>query len=104
MQYQILLGFQSGDYQTAQLAYQKSNEAAAAFPQLAEQWAIYQAYLEFLLPSGPDNGFRLARFLNNVPSFSKDKRGMNINILILQVLFLLRQGKRGEIIDRNGCA
>ena len=44
--------------------------------------------------------FRLYRFLNDVPIFSKDKRGINVTILILHIMFLLRQGKHGHICDR----
>ena len=49
----------------------------------------------------PDSStFRLGKFVNEVPIFSKDKQGHNTNILILQILFLLRKGKHGDIIDR----
>ena len=43
---------------------------------------------------------RVNKFLNEVPIYSKDKRGTNITILILHILFLLQQGKYGVIIDR----
>ena len=35
-----------------------------------------------------------------MPIFSKDKRGLNISILIVHVLFLLLRKKYDEIIDR----
>ena len=45
--------------------------------------------------------FRIARFLNTVPKFSLDKKGLNIPILILQVLFFIQQKKYGEVSDRT---
>ncbi len=48
---------------------------------------------------GPEK-FRIKKFLNEVPTYSKDKRGNNITILILHILLLLQQRKYGEIIDR----
>ena len=35
--------------------------------------------------------FKLIKFLNNVPIYSKDKRGLNISILLVQLLFLMHQ-------------
>lgn len=74
-----------------------------------ETWLIIEAAMHFfILTSKIDlshgqtltTGFRLNKFLNEVPAFSKDKRGNNINILILHILFLI-QGKRyNEIHDR----
>ncbi len=74
-----------------------------------ETWLIIEAAMHFfiltgkvVLPAGQTltSNFRLNKFLNEVPAFSKDKRGNNINILILHILFLI-QGKRyNEIHDR----
>lgn len=44
--------------------------------------------------------FRLGKFLNEVPAYSKDKRGANIHILIIQILIFLGQKKYDQIIDR----
>jgi hypothetical protein len=60
-----------------------------------ETWDLYHAYLRFLDWTGvidiPDDRFRLSSFLNDVPKFSQEKRGMNIPILIIQILFLIQQ-------------
>jgi hypothetical protein len=60
-----------------------------------ETWDLYHAYLRFLDWTGvidiPDDRFRLSSFLNDVPKFSQEKRGMNIPILIIQILFLIKQ-------------
>jgi hypothetical protein len=74
-----------------------------------ESWKIYQAYIYYLIhigyvtPSEQDDlfsRFRLARFLNEVPTFAKDKRGKNIPILILQTLFSIAMGKHDQVFDR----
>lgn len=74
-----------------------------------EQWRINGAYIHFLLEIGRAraegcNGqlkkFRLARFLNEVPVFSRDKQGMNVAILIIQTLFLIVKKRFSEAINR----
>ncbi|MCO6476310.1 MAG: hypothetical protein J5I94_06800 [Phaeodactylibacter sp.] len=74
-----------------------------------EQWRINGAYIHFLLETGKasleaDNGrlrkFRLARFLNEVPVFSRDKQGMNVAILIIQTLFLIVKKRYSDAINR----
>lgn len=75
-----------------------------------ESWLIKEAYVHFLIQMGkvdqaqldkyPLRPFRLNRFLNDVPLYSKDKRGLNISILIIQMLFLILQKKFDQVIDR----
>lgn len=76
-----------------------------------EYWTVIEAYIQFQIrmnkidPSLETSGrklrpFSLARFLNDVPKFSKDKRGLNISILIIQFLFLLLDRKYSKLIDR----
>ncbi len=72
-----------------------------------ETWYIFNAYINFvqmidkveLSPreKGELKKFRLAKFLNEVPTFSKDKKGMNISILIVQVLILLVEEKYDDL-------
>ena len=74
-----------------------------------ENFQVFETYIHFLIKqekvklNNPKEikQFRLGRFLNEVPHFSKDKRGLNISILILQVLFLLHDKKYSNIIDRT---
>jgi len=78
-------------------------------PEIKEQWRVYAAYLKFIgkvQPEyAPDKGtnstFRLGKFMNETPVFSKDKQGMNIPILIAQFLVLLSQKKYHKLIDRS---
>ena len=78
--------------------------------QITEIWKIYHAYLHFLikagqlslseLPSQRNAKFKIGKFLNETPVFSKDKRGMNIPILIVQILFALADRDYQQCLDR----
>jgi len=73
-----------------------------------EQWRINGAYIHFLLEVGQvaarnnsrPRAFRLARFLNEVPAFSRDKQGRNVAILIIQILFLIVKKHYKEAVGR----
>lgn len=76
---------------------------------ILEQWRIHEAYIEFLIVIGKieksarqatDKKFRISKFLNEMPTYAKDKRGNNITLLILQVLFLLLRKDFDGVIDR----
>ncbi|WP_020567422.1 hypothetical protein [Neolewinella persica] len=75
---------------------------------LQEIWIIYGAYLRILANAGrieltPEkkaNPFRITRYLNSLPTFSKDKRGQNVPVLISQISLLLQQQKLDEVDDR----
>jgi hypothetical protein len=74
--------------------------------QFNDIWKINEAFINYLsltgkLASSNKKSFRLGKFLNEVPIYSKDKRGSNITILILQVLFLLEDRKYDTLIDRT---
>ena len=71
-------------------------------PLTSEIWKIQEAFIYYLIRIGKiqpserlKKQFRVKKFLNEVPLYSKDKRGYNISILILHILFLLN-GKQYE--------
>jgi hypothetical protein len=74
----------------------------------SELWKIVEAYLQFLIHCGkiriegeaPINNFRLNKFLNEVPIFSKEKAGRNIPILIVQILMLIAKKRYDQAISR----
>ena len=73
---------------------------------IGETWKITEAYLFFIqqvghLPAETIDGFRTARFINEIEVFSKDKRGMNVHLIILEILLNTVDGKHGRIIDRT---
>ncbi|MCB0705078.1 MAG: hypothetical protein KDC34_07200 [Saprospiraceae bacterium] len=72
-----------------------------------EIWRIVEAFLNYLADfdfAGKELSelppFRLGKFLNEVPTLTQDKRGYNVTILVVQILFLLRKKDYDAIIDR----
>jgi hypothetical protein len=84
------------------------NTSNGALPvQITEMWKIYEAYSYYLvaiekisLPEGYVSKFKLKKFLNEIPNYSKDKQGMNIPILIIQTLFAISEQNYHQSIDR----
>lgn len=111
LMYQMILCFQSGKYQnTLKILDQAITHKGFAHlnSNTLEFWRVLEAYVNYFITIGKikddrkkeANTFRINRFLNEVPNYSKDKQGTNISILILHILFLLHQEKFGDIIDR----
>lgn len=96
----FLFWFHAGDYHKAYRIYREvtTHSRFTFFKSIHETWSLYKTYLHFLYQfrkidlDEDDNNFskiRLGKFLNNVPIFSKDKHGMNIPVLIIQMAFLI---------------
>lgn len=109
--YYMILSFHSGDFQEAYKVSQNVLNHSKLKNQeenVIEHWIIHEAYIYYLISIGkiqpdednPVKKFRISKFVNEVPLFSKDKRGTNISIIIIQILFLLHQQEYGRIIDR----
>ena len=74
-----------------------------------EQWFLFEAYMHLLIaldkvqlnPFG-NKAYKLrpAKLLNQVPLFSKDKRGLNIPILIVHAIYLLHLKRYDDAYDR----
>ncbi len=74
-----------------------------------EELTICEAYLQWLVTydkikvtkteKEAIGQFRMTRIMNGLPTFSKDKKGMNIPILMLQVLWLLAEKRYDEFLD-----
>jgi hypothetical protein len=78
-------------------------------PHRKEKWRIFELYLVYLFPNEPLVSYRgslkkrrliLKDFLRQVPTYAHDKRGYNVAILIVQILFLLDQQDFDGIINR----
>lgn len=109
----FMLYTHSGQYEQAEdiLARIMAHPRFGDLPEnVQETWKISEAYLYFLGCTGhlpakeaeEEEGrrFRLSRFLNEMQVFSKDKQGMNIAIVIIEILMGIAQGKYDELIDR----
>ena len=109
--YSMIAAFRTEQYQKAyDIYFQAASHPnfKRQYQNISENWRIYEAFIHYFIAIGritpthkqPLERFRLNKFLNEVPTYSKDKRGTNITILILQILFLLEQKKYNVIIDR----
>ena len=80
------------------------------FPLRVEQWKIKEAFVQFLCAvnlvskelqaSLPLKPFRMRRFINQIEMYSTDKRGSNISIQVVQLLFYLKEKKYGKVAER----
>lgn len=70
-----------------------------------EIWRIYEAFIEYLILAGKaparTNGakFKIGKFDNTTPIFSKDKSGINIAILVVKMLLMLQERKFSQLLD-----
>lgn len=107
-EYYLLLSTHTGNYDKAVEIYKEVTDNKF-FKNLSEDyrqiWLVYNAYLAYLRTVGQleqkqVGKFRIAKFVNDVPIYSKDKKGVNVAIIIIQILFLIAQKKYNPVIDR----
>ncbi len=109
MEYHLILLFHSRQYQKAFGVFSKSfwHPGFKNLPAThQERWKLYEAFIHYFIGTGAITPgmakknnlrtFKLRRFLNDMPEFSKDKQGANITILILQILFILQTNNKEE--------
>lgn len=106
----LILALHSKHYREAELILEsatKHSKYKQLLPSIKERWLIYETYVNFLgyinlIPGdqAEPRKYKLGKFLNSVPTFSKDKRGLNIPILIIQILYLIIKKDYGQTIDR----
>ncbi|MEM6698634.1 MAG: hypothetical protein AAF599_09585, partial [Bacteroidota bacterium] len=105
---EFFIRMQTGGYEQARTIYEQviRHKRYKTFPAyLLEEWEVGGAYLRLieemgLLTARSKPTFKLAKFLNSVPEYSKDKRVKHVPIYIVHILFFLLRSKRGELIDR----
>ena len=104
-EYHLLLALHGRKYTYAQelLAEVGQNPAVAKLrPAAIERWELYRGYVDFVaapaappaLPSPP------AKWALLLPEYSRDKSGQNVAILVLQLLYYLRQRNSDEALVR----
>lgn len=113
VEYAIKLGLRTKNYEFAYrefVALDKSSIKRLLLPRHAEYWVILEAAINLLLVSGeitPDDSwpvlrkFRTRKFINNVPSFGREKRGVNIQILVIQAMYFVILGQYDAMINRT---
>lgn len=67
-----------------------------------QRWQLFSAYLDFAQPDNitPARRLVLNRLALVMPDFTRDKSGMNVSILVSQVLHFLREGNRDAVVLR----
>lgn len=108
----FILAMHTGHYETARSIFDKAVQHHNFLEQnsvITEMWTLFSAYLHFLVKlqvltkTTPNFAkFKVAKFNNMVPNFSKDKRGVNIAILIVQILHGLADKNYEFVSDRIG--
>lgn len=113
LEYYFLLCMHTGNYSKALEIY-RDVTSHPRFDTLErnrlEKWKIFEGFLRYMAADINfqemeddtfSSRFNIFKFLNEVPIYSRDKRGLNIAILILQVLFLLDRKDFDGIMSRT---
>jgi hypothetical protein len=102
----VLLALHAKDYEYAQVLLStviKNPSYSKQRPAALERWDLYIAYSDFVHPSArtrPSRRAAMARWALTVTEFSRDKSGLNVAILVLQLLYFMRDGNYEEIMVR----
>jgi tetratricopeptide (TPR) repeat protein len=113
MEYFFLLSMHTEHFEEAEQVYAAAT-THARFAGLTEtrkeKWKIFELYLHYVIQSDPEAAskpigraartFDRKRVLRMVPTYSRDKYGYNIALLVMHILYLLDQNDLGEIINR----
>ncbi len=95
-EHHVLLAMHAGRYELAQQLLDKVTKNAAIVGQreaAMQRWDLYRSYLNFVQPASRVLTARqrqVAQQMLMLPEYSRDKRGHNVAILVLQVLHYLR--------------
>ncbi len=113
MEKKMLLYFQTDAYTEGYALYNRVRNIKE-FKNLqghgAEIWRLFEAYLYLGASFGKIphidrhakntfGNFRLSKFLNEIPTFSQDKKGMNIPVLVIQIVLMVIE-KDKKLVDR----
>jgi len=104
-EHHLLLALHAEQYERAQLllvlitknpSYLQQREAAL------QRWDLYRAYLAFVLPQRHTTARQrqIAQWVLVLPEYSRDKRGHNVAILVLQLLYFLRERELEAVLLR----
>lgn len=106
----LILAFHSKEYHEVALILEEAlnhRKYRHLKKNIKERWSVYCAYAHFLAMQGKIcvkkhaiGKFKLGKFLNSIPIYSKDKRGLNIPILVIQILFMVIQKHYNKTIDQ----
>ncbi len=102
MEYFFLLCLQTRNLETCRDVFREVTRHARfrqMNPERKEKWKLFEAYLQFILPENhTDKGFKLYKFINEVPIYNRDKKGYNVSILIAQFMLLLKMNDYDRLL------
>jgi len=108
----IILNFYEKSYKTSfELYFKVTKHRSFKFLQESrkEIFKVYRAYFQFFINIGllkipheyrEKKRFRYARFRNEMLIYSKDKKGINITIIVAEFLLLFTEGKYNDANDK----
>ena len=105
-EHHVLLALHAQQYERAQLLLLTiSKNPAYPMQQAAalQRWDLYRSYIDFVLPPQrvlTPRQRQMAKWVLKLPEYSRDKRGHNVAILVLQVLYFLRERRLEEVMLR----
>ena len=110
---QFLLLMQTEKFSDANEIYRQvitHERYAVQLEHFREKWDIFGVYIEYLMDINrrnltPGKSYLLRqkkykRLINEFPTYSKDKRGLNVAMLILNILLLLENDKLEKIVKQ----
>lgn len=98
-EYRAIAGFHLQDMEIVAQAIASIRSSRKAFALKKEEVRILEGYLSFFSAEELSR-FKVGKFMNELPKYAADKKGMNINILIIQILIFLGRRDLPKIIDR----
>lgn len=113
IEFAVLLGLQTGNYEYAYTEFfGVKPKLFSVLPnkRVAELWLIYEAYLHLLaiageidseLPIMKGEQFDPNSFFYDVPSYVANKRGLNIQIIVVQAMYFLFLDEREVFVTRT---
>lgn len=109
----VVLGMRTGRYDYAYKAYANTSRNLInrlLTPRHIEYWDILEASINLLIRVGeytpPKDGpkirkFRFSKFSNTISKYNRIKDGANVQLLILQCIYLVIEKKYDKLIDRE---
>ncbi|MBL0341456.1 MAG: hypothetical protein IPP71_11235 [Bacteroidetes bacterium] len=105
LEYYFLLCLHTKNYIKAKEVFNQviGHSSFKLYPaQSKEKWKIFESFLNYAIPSSVPGSkkFNVAKFINEVPIFSKDKAGYNLSIIISQIILLINLKDFSKILDK----
>ncbi|MEP7168999.1 MAG: hypothetical protein ABI855_06465 [Bacteroidota bacterium] len=103
LEYYFLLCLHTQNYSEALKVFNEASnhpKFSTYPPERLEKWKIFEAFLFYIIPNNAkQKRFNVFKFVNEVPIYSKDKKGYNLSIIIAQISLLIKMGELDRAMD-----